>query len=144
MHSFLVFFREKHIIDSSIIMRNFQQKNKWKDFLQSKPVLYLFGFFVVIFIWNMFGFIKKANDTANNRRIAEEKIANLKKEKDKLTLDIDKLKTDKGVEESIREKFGLVKEGEGVIVVVDDKNAKNNTENNESKGFFANIMGWFK
>ena len=81
--------------------------------------------------------------TRENRKIAENKVQELELEKEKLSSDIAKLKTEKGIEENIREKFGLAKEGEGMIVIVEDKNPQ--TEQNDfSEGFFSFFKSWFK
>ncbi len=108
--------------------------------MQSKPVLIFIGIVILVFIWNLFGFLNKMQDTARNKKIAEDKVAELEKAKAKLTSDIDKLNTNAGVEESIREKFGLAKEGEGLIVIVDEKAPPAVEANAGGSGFF----GWFK
>lgn len=41
---------------------------------------------------------------------------------------VDRLKTPAGVEDYARSQLGLVKKGENVVVVVDDKNAKESTK----------------
>jgi cell division protein FtsB len=124
-------------------MKSFQKKRSWRNIVQSKPVLVILGIFVLIFAWGVIGFMKKMQTTIENKNIAEEKFLELQKEKDKLSTDILKLKTDSGVEESIREKFGLAKEGEGVIVVVEDENSTKVPEK-KTNGFFSFFMNWFK
>lgn len=111
--------------------------------MQSRPVLVFLGILVLIFAWSVFGFMGKMQITRENRKIAEEKLIELEKQKEKLLFDIAKLKTDEGVEESIRAKFGLVKEGEGVIVIIDDKNPPVAQEQ-ESGGFFSFFTNLFK
>ncbi|MFA6274399.1 MAG: septum formation initiator family protein [Candidatus Paceibacterota bacterium] len=125
-------------------MRNFQKKNKLKNILQSKPVLIFLVILVFVFAWSAIGLISKAKETAKNKKIAETKIEELLKQKEKLTSDIEKLNTEKGVEESIREKFGWAKEGENLIVVVDDKNEVKNLEEENQKGFFNFLKNLFK
>jgi cell division protein FtsB len=125
-------------------MKNFQQKRKWRHILESKPILFILCILILFFAWSVFGLIDKMQDTIKNKKIASEKIQELQKEKEKLVSDIDKLKTDKGVEESIREKFGLAKEGEGVVVVVEDKNQPTNGTASESTCFLSFIKNWFK
>lgn len=102
-------------------MRNFQQKRN-KQFWQSWPFVIVLSILLLIFAWNVFGFWQRMQDTGKNRKIAEDKLTQLKIQKEKLTADIGKLNTPAGVEEVIRDKFGLVKEGEGMIVIVEDKN----------------------
>ncbi len=83
----------------------------------------------------------KMQVTIENRKIAENKLAELEKEKIKLSSDIAKLKTDSGVEESIRSKFGLAKEGESEIIIVEDKTTPEPVKE-DSGGFFSSLMFW--
>ena len=103
-------------------MRNLGNQNRWRSVLQSSPVLIILFLVVLTFAWSVFGFWGKMSDTKRNRQIVEAKVAELKKEQLRLSADISKLNTEAGVEDSIREKFGLAKEGEGLIVVVEDEN----------------------
>ena len=90
---------------------------------------------MLFFVWGIIGFMGKMEVTRQNKKIAENKVAELQQEKIKLSSDIAKLKTEGGVEESIRLKFGLAKEGEGLIVVVDDKNSQEEAIDN-----FSNVL----
>lgn len=111
--------------------------------MQSWPVLAFLSISVLIFAWSVINFMGKMQVTKESKKIAENKVAELEKGKEKLSSDIDKLKTDSGIEENIREKFGLAKEGEGLIVVVEDKN-KMEEENEESGWFFSFLKNLFK
>ena len=125
-------------------MRNFQNgRGAWKNFFYSRPVLIFLGLLVLLFAWGVIGFIGKMQTTRENREIAENKVAELEKQKQLLSADITKLQTEEGVEESIREKFGLVKEGESVIVVVEDKNTSESVDE-EKGGFFNFLKNLFK
>jgi cell division protein FtsB len=125
-------------------MKNFQAKRKWKDALNSRPVLAFLFIIVLVFAWSVFGFWGKMKETSKNRQIAENKIVDLRREKENLTTEIEKLKTNVGVEESIRDKFGLVKEGEGLIIIVDDKGKPEAEQEANTSGFWSFFTGWFK
>ena len=125
-------------------MRNFQDKKRWRGALLSKPVLVLLGIMVLIFAWSVIGLLDKMGETIKNKKIAEEKVAELQKNKEKLSLDISKLETDEGKEDSIREKFGWVKEGEGIIVVMDDKTSQQANTATQPSGFFSWLKNLFK
>ena len=125
-------------------MRNFQNKNRWKHILESKLVLIILGVFILVFAWGVFGFVRKMQETSLNRKIAEDKMAELVKSKEKLTTDIAKLKTESGIEESIRDKFGLAKDGEGMIVVVEGRNSPIAPVDSEQDGFFSFFWNWLK
>ncbi len=125
-------------------MRNFQDKNKWRRIVESKLVLMLLSILILVFVWGMFGFVDKMRETVKNKKIAESKMAELVKSKEKRLSDIEKLKTEIGLEESIREKFGLAKEGEGVIVILDDKDQASVSKQSTENGFFSFVKNWFK
>ena len=111
--------------------------------MRSKPILIFLSILLLFFVWGVVGFWNKMKETSLNKAIIENKVAELEQKKEKLTTDINNLKTDQGKEASIREKFGLAKEGEGLIVVVDDKN-KQETKDTSSGGFFSFIKNMFK
>jgi hypothetical protein len=123
-------------------MRNFQEKRTVKHLLTSWPFLGVFGIVLLFFAWQVIGFMGKMAETSKNKNIAEAKVEALTKTKEKLAEDIAALDTEAGKEASIREKFGLAKEGEGLIVVVDDKPVPKAEEQN--KGFFGFFKRWFR
>ncbi len=125
-------------------MRNFQEKNKFKDFMRSKPVLVLLAIIVIAFLWNIIGLTGKLQETYKNKKIEQEKISDLEARKEKLSSDILKLGTDKGKEEVIRENFGMVKEGEQVMVIIDDKNQPETPKETGEKGIFSFLKNLFK
>jgi cell division protein FtsB len=124
-------------------VRNFGRKNRFQTITESPIILGILFIIVLIFAWNVFGFWGKMRETAKNKALAQSKLENLMVEKEKLTADIGKLDTKAGVEESIRDKFGYGKEGEELIVIVNDEK-KLSTGGEEKGGFWAHIKGWFK
>lgn len=112
--------------------------------MESKPVLVLLGVVVLVFAWSVLGLVGKMAETAKNKKAVEAKIVELTQNKEKLTADISKLETDQGKEDSIREKFGWVKQGEGVIVVVDDKSFEEPESEEGSGGIFSFFKNLFK
>jgi cell division protein FtsB len=124
-------------------MKNFQTKRK-KSFWQSWIFLMFFFAIILIFAWNVFAFWRKMQDTSQNRKIAEDKISQLQKQRNELTDDIAKLNTEAGVEEAIRDKFGLVKEGENMIVIVEDKNKEVPPVPSRFSRFWGYLKGLFE
>lgn len=117
-------------------MRDIKEGKGLWGIMQSKLALIFLGVVIVFFAWNVFGFLGKMRETAKNRDIIENSISNLKEAKTKLSADISKLETTVGVEETIRDKFGLAKEDEQLIVIVDEKNPQPVNKKEKSKGFF--------
>ncbi|MEK7564336.1 MAG: septum formation initiator family protein [Patescibacteria group bacterium] len=81
------------------------------------------------------------NLTKENREIAEEQLAQLKNKKQKLSNDIENLNTEEGKETIFRENFGLAKEGENLIIVLDEKNKEEEKISSKS-GFFSKLLFW--
>ncbi len=118
-------------------MRNFQQKKGWIEIIESWPVIIFLFVLVIFFAWGVMGFMGKMFATRENREVAQNRLVELENKKERLTIEISKLQTETGKEENIREKFGLAKEGEGLIVIVDDKNKVEIVE--PEKGWFASF-----
>jgi len=124
-------------------MRNFQQKRIWRNIAQSKPFLILLGILMLFFAWSLLRFWNKMEETSQNKKAAEDKIASLQRQKEKLSSDLNSLKTDQGKEKIFRENFGLAKEGEGEIVIVEDKNPPA-VPKTASSDFFSFLRNLFK
>ena len=53
-------------------MRNFQEKNKFKKFMQSKPVLVILALLVFLFAWNIVNLSIKLKETYKNKNIEQQ------------------------------------------------------------------------
>lgn len=124
-------------------MSNFQAKKSWRRILESWPFLVLLTIIALLFAYGIYDLLTKLQDTKKNKDIAQAKVNELESRKEKLSSDIENLNTDEGKERVFRENFGLAKEGEGLIVVVDEKE-KPETEVIEEKGFFSFFKNLFK
>lgn len=112
--------------------------------MQSKPVLIFLGILVLIFAWNVLNFWNKMEDTAKNKKIVENKVATLKQQKENYLSEINNLNTDQGKEKFFRESLGLAKEGEDMIVVVEDKTPIQEPKPSSFSGFFSFFKNLFK
>ncbi|MFH1201255.1 MAG: septum formation initiator family protein [bacterium] len=124
-------------------MRNFQKKRGWRNIIQSKLFLILFGIAILVFSWNVFGFWNKMQETEKNKKIVEDRVTALKQQKENISSEMNNLNTDQGKEKFFRENLGLAKEGEEVIIVVEDKNPPP-APLPVSSGFFSFFTNWFK
>lgn len=127
-------------------MLEFQEKKKLRDILYSKITLVAI-FVILVFIaratFNVY-YKQKANE--ENLTKAKEEFAELKKREKMLNSEINRLKTDKGVEEEVRKKFMVGKAGERVIVIVnDDESNKSSTDgNSEKKNIWSKFLNFFR
>ena len=124
-------------------MRNFKGKRGLGDILESKPVLVFLSVLVLVSVWSLIGFWGRMAETQKNRKTAEEKVSELAQAKIKLEADIGKLESERGIEEVLREDYGLAKEGEGMIIVMEDPNLPE-TEKEKPGGFWNFFKNLFK
>ncbi len=89
--------------------------------LYAKPTIIALSialFLVARGAWNMY---QKSQTTLVKREAAEEELSALKARERELSQDIVNLSTDRGIEEEIRERFMVAKEGESVMVISSPK-----------------------
>lgn len=124
-------------------MSEFKKKNKY-DFWHSPLALGILFCLVVLFAYNMIGLITKARDSSKKKDLILNQINTLKARESSLSNDMAKLKTDEGVEEIIRDKYQVVKQGEKVLVIVDDKDKTQVPDTTtDSGGFWGFIKKMF-
>ncbi len=101
-------------------MLEFQEKKKIRQFLYSRPTLVIIAVIFVISVNATYRMYQKASETGANRDVAAREEAALAAKKKELESQLSQLKTSRGMEEEIRKKFRVVKEGEGIVIVVDN------------------------
>lgn len=125
-------------------MKNYQKKSNFKHFLQSWPMLLILAFLCIFIASGVIGLIGGFRDTLKNKKIAEEKMLELEARKIRLEKDLANLETDEGKDKIFRENYGLAKEGEEVIIVVDEKIPPEVIDDKKGNGFFGFFKAWFK
>lgn len=112
-------------------MTKFQKDRRDPKHIWSSPIiLFLLFIVVVIFMYNMIDIIEKSRETAKKKNFVANQVEDLKKRETILKKDIEKLNTMQGVEEEIREKYQMVKQGEKMVVILDE--VENETSDNEN------------
>jgi cell division protein FtsB len=102
-------------------MREFQAKKRFRKIVNSKIIvvgLLVLLVFMLQATWNVF---KKQQDSAANVSEASRELKKLEDRQQLLETEIARLSTDAGIEEEIRSKFSVLKPGENLIVIVDEK-----------------------
>ncbi len=122
-------------------MSEFNRKNKY-NFWHSPLMLILLFCILILFIYNIIGLIEKERETAKKKNIILYNIEILRNRESTLNTDINKLKTEDGIEETIRDKYQVVKEGEKMVTIVDEEK-KNNVEV-EAPVEDSSFLGWIK
>lgn len=109
-------------------MLEFQKKKKIKNLIYSKLALVLILFILFLFVKATAAFYQKEVESRNRKERAENELLELQKRKENLEHRIKRLDSQVGVEEELRQRFDLVKEGEQTILIGDEKGGTS-TEN---------------
>jgi cell division protein FtsB len=102
-------------------MLEFQKKKKIKSFIYSKLVLIFILFVLFIFAKATMDFYQKAEESKNRKQKAENELNELQNRKINLENKLNRINSPTGIEEELRERFDLVKEGEQIILINDNK-----------------------
>lgn len=121
-------------------MSKFNSKKKY-NFWHSPVMLIILFVILVLFIYNIIGLIEKERETSKKKDVILSNIETLREREMSLSKDISKLKTEEGIEETIRDKYQVVKEGEKMVVIVDE--SKINTIEMEKLNEHG-LWGWIK
>ena len=121
-------------------MRELREKRRVQRTLYSKVIIGILVvalFFVLSATWGVY---EKYRETKENRDIAEQELLKFEERERNIKDEIARLKTERGVEEEIREKFGFVKEGEGVIVIVEPPVQSANEFGGQESSILGNVL----
>lgn len=125
-------------------MKEFQKPKQKRNLFHTTPAIIILVLFLLFFIYNIFGLIRKNSETKENKVRAQIENAKLLDQQAHLDADMKELETERGTEQVIREKFGVVKKGEGVVVVVDENPEVKGASIEKEKGiggFFKRLFG---
>lgn len=98
-------------------------------------------FFLLIKVWDVY---KKQALTRDYLAKTAASLESLQAREKMLSSEIERLNTEEGTEEEIREKYGLVKPGEEVIVVVDEDSTDSNSFLPKETSFWQKLVNWLK
>lgn len=109
-------------------MFDFYQKRKIKNLLSSRYVQGLVLAVTLLVLWNAFERYQIASEMYDRRIQMEQEASALKNRKEALQVQVDYLSDERGIEAEMRRQFDVAKEGEKVVVIVDEQSEANNIE----------------
>jgi cell division protein FtsB len=120
-------------------MADFKKKNY--KFWHSPIALFVIFCLLVLFTYKIVDLIKKERETSHKKELILEHIDSLKAKEESLKKNIIKLETEEGKEEIIREKYQVAKEGEKMVIIVDEEDKNSSVEEGGNSHGFWN---WIK
>src|SRR3989344_3381437 len=101
-------------------MRKFQHQGWFRQLTVSRPVQALFLLLLILVGVRVFGLYQSKQNVRTEEILRENELVKLTARRDELMAEVASLTTDRGVEEAIRERLGVVKAGEKVINLTGD------------------------
>jgi cell division protein FtsB len=119
-------------------MREFQERRRLRKFLHSRYAIAILAVALLLVargVWGIYGKYERSKEISAK---ANKDLATLEERQKALSRSMEALETSEGRE---RDKFGAVKEGERLIVLVDE-NASDPVVPIKKKGFWASLFGF--
>lgn len=123
-------------------MIDFQQKRKIRSVAYHKATLIILSILVLIFAHSVWGVYQKKRESEEMKNISLQNTKELRLRDEDLKMKIERLGTQTGVEEEIRSKFNVVKDGEKIVVIVEDQSSGLSASSSVT-GFWQKIWDFF-
>jgi len=125
-------------------MNIFEQKRQIRRLMYSK--IAMVGLFVVCgFLANgLFNIYGKARESMDRKNLSAQSLVRLQEREAKLQAEIERLDSRNGLEEELRNRYSLSKEGERVIVIIEDEDGTRVATTTEDSSLSERASTWIK
>jgi cell division protein FtsB len=124
-------------------MEDYKAKQKFRKKLYSKVSLLVLGIVTIFLIRGAWNVQKKEIESRRNLAKVEQALDAAKEREATLLESIEYLNSQEGIEEEIREKFSVAKDGEEVVLIVDRQDKQASDE--QIKGsLWGRVVAWLK
>lgn len=120
---------------------DFHEKQRARRIISSPLTFIVLGIFIVVAGYNAWDMYQKSQQTKEALQKTQDAYDVLVTREQFLNERLGQLGTPAGIESEIRERFGVAKAGEEVIVVLSEEESA--TLSPPKKGFWARIQEWF-
>ena len=126
-------------------MQEFIKKKKKKNIIYSWPVLVILFLILGYSIKANLNIYEKVKKSEQKKEISENQLQELKNRQVQIEKDVQRLNSNIGQEEELRNRFNLVKDQEKVFIIVDEKkdNVESFKQEENKQGFIEKIKSWF-
>lgn len=122
------------------MLKELEQKQKIKRVVYSWPSLVVMALVTVLLVKGAAGIMTIERDSAGRVEVLESQSEALVMRESDLKAEIERLKTDEGIVEEIKDKFSVTREGEFVAIIVDER-TKATTTPKENKIWYKKFWG---
>lgn len=108
-------------------MLDFKERSRLRRAMYAKPTIIFMAVVLSFILHGAWGMYQKSTEAGEKSATAEERLAELREREKVLSADILELSTDGGVENAIRDRFMVAKQGESVMIISDAEAKKVHT-----------------
>ena len=96
---------------------DYRERTVLRRAIYAKPTILFLGIIAVFALHGAWGMYEKSEDASGRAQKAEVELAKQKDRESELKVDIARLSTERGVEEEIRSRFMVAKNGEHIMII---------------------------
>ncbi|USN87619.1 MAG: septum formation initiator family protein [Candidatus Nomurabacteria bacterium] len=104
-------------------MFDFHQKRKFRTVLNSRVTQVFIFLAAILILWSAYDRYLIAKEMSEKRLAVEKELSDLKDRKDNLEKEVEYLSSERGIEAEMRRQFDVAREGEQVVIIMDDDTA---------------------
>ena len=126
-------------------MREFQDRRRrsWRRVIASRLVQIFLILILILMGESVVQLYQRERVVAKEEKAVKHELALLEAKRAELSVEVTSLETDRGVEEALRERFGVVKEGEKVINLVGVTATSTETTTTNSS-WWQKVVDWLR
>jgi len=125
-------------------MREYEEKKKISRYLYSKPSLAVLIILIMLLTkatWNVYG---KYKESSKSLALSTRELKDLENKENDLTIKVEALETNRGIEAEIRDKYPVTKEGEYMVVIVDNASGSKNQNIQSKESLWQKFLDLFR
>lgn len=124
-------------------MLNYRKNQRIRNFIFSPITILVLAILLLLLTRSVFGVYSKEKRARENLKRVEAEFADLLEREDFLEEGIQNLATPEGIEAEIRERYGVSKPGEKVVVIIEGTPDSDDALRKKTGGFWGFIKGIF-
>lgn len=126
------------------MLLEFQEQRRIRKLLHSRYALVILIILMLLSARAVWGIYVKYEKSRAITEKARADLAQLEERQRNLALSIEGLKTEEGKERELRDRFGVVKEGETLVVLIDNNPTTQKPLKKDDRSFWQKILDYIK
>jgi len=122
----------------------FSRARTIKKILYAPITILVLAILLVFLVRGAIGAYKDERASRKELQNSQQSSAELSKRETFLQSEIERLGSDRGLEEELRNKYPVAKEGESVVIIVEPKEEDNDSAPAQTSGFWSNLFNFFR